>query len=86
MSNLASNIAQNCFKDANWVIVPGVRITKLLYAFQVPQIQTVCVDLNNIAETQKVLSSLGDIHLLVNNAAVAKLEPFMEVTEEAFDL
>ena len=51
-----------------------------------PQIQTVCVDLINLAETQKVVSALGDIHLLVNNAAVAKLEPFTEVTEEAFDL
>ena len=51
-----------------------------------PQIQTVCVDLINLAETQKVVLALGDIHLLVNNAAVAKLEPFTEVTEEAFDL
>ena len=53
---------------------------------QVPQIQTVCVDLNNMEETRKVVSGLGDIHLLVNNAAVGKLEPFTEVTEEAFDL
>ena len=53
---------------------------------QVPQIQTVCVDLNNLAEAQKAVSALGDIHLLVNNAAVGKLEPFTEVTEEAFDL
>ena len=53
---------------------------------QVPQIQTVCVDLNNLAEAQKAVSALGDIHLLVNNAAVGKLEPFTDVTEEAFDL
>jgi NAD(P)-dependent dehydrogenase (short-subunit alcohol dehydrogenase family) len=44
------------------------------------------VDLNNLAETQKAISAVGDIHLLVNNAAVATLEPFTEVTEEAFDL
>ncbi|CAB3995569.1 L-xylulose reductase [Paramuricea clavata] len=53
---------------------------------EVPQIQTVCVDLNSMEETRKVVSGLGDIHLLINNAAVSMLEPFTEVTEEAFDL
>ena len=51
-----------------------------------PQIQTICVNLNNLAETRKAVSALGDIHLLVNNAGVAKLAPFIEATEEAFDL
>ena len=44
-----------------------------------------CVDIGNFEETQKVVASLGDIHLLVNNAGISILEPFLEVTPEAFD-
>lgn len=54
--------------------------------FQVPQIKTVCLDLNDIKQTQQVISSLGEIHLLVNNAAVAILQPFLEVDPEMFDV
>lgn len=34
---------------------------------------------------QKQLESLGPIHLLVNNAAVADLQPFLEVTPDSYD-
>ena len=32
-----------------------------------------------------VIEELGEIHLLVNNAGVSVLEPFLEVKEEHFD-
>ncbi|XP_053150458.1 L-xylulose reductase isoform X1 [Hemicordylus capensis] len=50
-----------------------------------PGIQTLCVDLGDWEATEAALSKLGDIDLLVNNAAVALLQPFLEVTKEAFD-
>ena len=51
----------------------------------VPAITTICVDLADIASAVEAVKSLGPIHLLVNNAAAAKLEAFLEVTEEAYD-
>ncbi|XP_076286262.1 L-xylulose reductase [Lasioglossum baleicum] len=51
-----------------------------------PSIQTVCVDLLDWKATKKAIESVLPIDLLVNNAAVAVLQPFMEVTEEDFDL
>lgn len=51
-----------------------------------PSIQTVCVDLLDWKASRKAIQSVLPIDLLVNNAAVAVLQPFMEVTEEDFDL
>uniref|UniRef100_A0A6I8PTH6 Dicarbonyl/L-xylulose reductase n=1 Tax=Xenopus tropicalis TaxID=8364 RepID=A0A6I8PTH6_XENTR len=54
-------------------------------AQECPGVQTVCVDLADWSATEKALSSIGPVDLLVNNAAVAVLQPFLAVTEEAFD-
>ncbi|PNI21603.1 DCXR isoform 15, partial [Pan troglodytes] len=45
----------------------------------------VCVDLGDWEATERALGSVGPVDLLVNNAAVALLQPFLEVTKEAFD-
>jgi len=50
-----------------------------------PAIQTVCVDLFDIEATLKKIESLGDIHLLVNNAGIAILGPFEEAKPDDFD-
>ncbi|XP_044275865.1 L-xylulose reductase [Varanus komodoensis] len=50
-----------------------------------PGIQILCVDLADWEATEAALSQVGDTDLLVNNAAVALLQPFLEVTKEAFD-
>ncbi|MBN3300583.1 DCXR reductase, partial [Amia calva] len=50
-----------------------------------PAIQPVCVDLSDWDATAKALKSIGPVDLLVNNAACAILQPFLEVTPEAFD-
>jgi L-xylulose reductase len=52
---------------------------------EIPGVQTVCVDLSDIVASVDAVKSLGPIHLLVNNAGITKLEPFLEVTTEAFD-
>lgn len=44
-----------------------------------------CVDLADWEATERALSNVGPVDLLVNNAAVALLQPFLEVTKEAFD-
>ncbi|XP_041829203.1 L-xylulose reductase [Melanotaenia boesemani] len=48
-------------------------------------ITPVCVDLADWAATEAALQNVGPIDLLVNNAACAKLQPFLEVTPDQFD-
>lgn len=50
-----------------------------------PSIHPVCVDLSCWEETRKAVENIGPIDLLVNNAAIAILHPFLEITEEAVD-
>uniref|UniRef100_H0WCF4 Dicarbonyl and L-xylulose reductase n=1 Tax=Cavia porcellus TaxID=10141 RepID=H0WCF4_CAVPO len=51
-----------------------------------PGVEPVCVDLADWEATERALSSMGPVDLLVNNAAVAQLEPFLGVTKEACDM
>ena len=44
-----------------------------------------CVDLGDWDATERALGNVGPVDLLVNNAAVAPLQPFLEVTKEVFD-
>lgn len=44
-----------------------------------------CVDLGNWEATEQALGSVGPVDLLVNNAAVAPLQSFLEITKETFD-
>ena len=57
----------------------------LSFSNQVNTITTVCVDLADLDATKKAVESLGPIHLLVNNAGVAVLQPFLVVTPETYD-
>ncbi|KFO35726.1 carbonyl reductase [NADPH] 2 [Fukomys damarensis] len=50
-----------------------------------PGIEPVCVDLGNWEATEQALGTVGPVDLLVNNAAVVVMQPFLEVTKEAFD-
>ncbi|XP_061764673.1 L-xylulose reductase [Nerophis ophidion] len=50
-----------------------------------PSITPVCVDLADWGATEAALKNVGPIDLLVNNAAYANLQPFLEVTPEQFD-
>lgn len=43
------------------------------------------MDLADWEATEQALSNVGPVDLLVNNAAVAQLQPFLEVTKEACD-
>lgn len=47
--------------------------------------ETIAVDLVDVAATQTAVEALEPIDLLVNNAGVAILEPFLETSVEAFD-
>ncbi|XP_068977171.1 L-xylulose reductase [Bombus flavifrons] len=51
-----------------------------------PRIQTICVDLNDWNATRKAVENALPIDLLVNNAGVARLNPFFNATEKDFDL
>lgn len=46
---------------------------------------TVHVDVADIEATRKEVEKLGAVHMLVNNAGVTQLQPFLEVTPEAYD-
>ncbi|XP_008574498.1 PREDICTED: carbonyl reductase [NADPH] 2-like [Galeopterus variegatus] len=50
-----------------------------------PGVEPVCVDLGDWEATEQALGSVGPVDLLVNNAAVVLMQPFLEVTKEAFD-
>ncbi len=50
-----------------------------------PNIHTVCVDLGNWKETRKAVSELGPLDCLINNAAVADIQPFLSITKESMD-
>lgn len=51
-----------------------------------PRIQPVCVDLQDWEATRKAVESILPIDLLVNNAGVARLKPFLDATAEDFDV
>lgn len=51
-----------------------------------PGVEPVCVDLGDWQAVERELGGVGPVDLLVNNAAVAVLQPFLEVTKEAFDI
>ncbi|KAL3189710.1 hypothetical protein MRX96_021176 [Rhipicephalus microplus] len=53
---------------------------------QVPNIVPVCVDLADWNATETAFSTVGPVDLLVNNAAVAILEPVGEIKPESFDI
>ncbi|XP_045478342.1 L-xylulose reductase-like [Harmonia axyridis] len=52
---------------------------------EVPSIEIVTLDVGDWKKTQEVLSNVGPIDLLVNNAAVAALYPVTNIPEEHFD-
>lgn len=47
--------------------------------------ETICVDLGDVVATHEALAAAGDVELLVNNAGISILEPFLDVTVAAFD-
>ncbi|XP_014237482.1 L-xylulose reductase [Trichogramma pretiosum] len=50
-----------------------------------PRIQTVCADLGDWAATRRAVKSVLPIDLLVNNAGIARLDPFLTAKPEDFD-
>lgn len=52
---------------------------------EINSVKTICLDISDVTAMQKELESLGPIHLLVNNAAVTDLQPFVEVTPDTYD-
>lgn len=44
-----------------------------------------CVDVADIEATRREVEGAGPIHLLVNNAGVTELQPFLDVTVDAYD-
>ncbi|KAG7211972.1 hypothetical protein KM043_011173 [Ampulex compressa] len=51
-----------------------------------PRIKAICVDLRDWDATKKAVQSILPIDLLVNNAGVAVLKPFLDLTPDDFDL
>ncbi|XP_061564430.1 L-xylulose reductase [Cololabis saira] len=52
---------------------------------EVPSITPVLLDLGDWGATDRALRDLGPVDLLVNNAATANLQPFLEVDPDSFD-
>ncbi len=47
--------------------------------------ETICVDLSDVAATTNALGKIDDIELLINNAGISILEPFLDVKVEVLD-
>ena len=47
--------------------------------------QTILADICDANEARRVAEEAGAIELLVNNAGIARIQPFLETTVEAFD-
>ena len=47
--------------------------------------ETILAELGDPDEARRAAEQAGDIDLLVNNAAIAILEPFLETTVQAWD-
>ena len=52
---------------------------------QLPDIEIVVCDVRDWNGTRRIVEELGDIHLLVNNAGVAKTEKALDATPDQFD-
>ncbi|XP_061520083.1 LOW QUALITY PROTEIN: L-xylulose reductase [Phycodurus eques] len=50
-----------------------------------PSVVPVCVDLADWQATEAAIRDVGPVDLLINNAACAVLQPFLEVTPDQFD-
>ncbi|XP_018897857.2 L-xylulose reductase-like [Bemisia tabaci] len=50
-----------------------------------PNIEPIVVDLDGWAETRRALENIGPVDGLVNNAAIAKINHFFDITEDDFD-
>ncbi|XP_043818590.1 carbonyl reductase [NADPH] 2-like [Dromiciops gliroides] len=70
---------------ANVVAVSRTKEDLVSLSKERPGIETVCVDLENWEATEHALGNIGPVDLLVNNAAILLIEPFLEVSKEAFD-
>jgi L-xylulose reductase len=47
--------------------------------------ETIVADLGKAAEARQIAEQAGDVDLLVNNAAIAILEPFLQTKVESWD-
>ncbi|XP_037349261.1 L-xylulose reductase [Talpa occidentalis] len=70
---------------AQVVAVSRTRADLDALVLECPGVEPICVDLGDWEATERALGGVGPVDLLVNNAAVALLQPFLEVTKEAFD-
>ena len=53
--------------------------------FQVPSINTVQIDLQDWYKTREVLKTIGPVDLLVNNAGIVRMAPFLETQKRDLD-
>ncbi|MDE0329765.1 MAG: SDR family oxidoreductase [Anaerolineaceae bacterium] len=75
-----------CLVDCNASVLALSRTESDLESLQEEAgCEAICVDLGDVAATREALAAAGDVELLVNNSGISILEPFLEVTVEAFD-
>lgn len=67
---------------AEYVTEEYISLIKLIYFIQIPSINVLQADLGDWDKTREVISSIGAVDLLVNNAGVAKLAKFTEMKKE----
>ncbi|XP_049632871.1 carbonyl reductase [NADPH] 2-like [Suncus etruscus] len=70
---------------ARVVAVTRTQADLVSLARECPGVEPVCVDLGDWEATERALGDVGAVDLLVNNAGVAIVQPFLSITKEIFD-
>jgi len=58
---------------------------KYIFVHQVPSVETLTLDIADWDATRTAVQAISDVDLLVNNAGVNRLAPFLDVTKEQLD-
>ncbi|XP_007524526.1 carbonyl reductase [NADPH] 2-like [Erinaceus europaeus] len=74
-----------CKSGARVVAVSRTNEDLVSLSKECPGLEPMCVDLGDWEATEQALGSVGPVDLLVNNAAVALQQPFLEISKEVFD-
>lgn len=83
---IGRDIVRYLIQECNATVIALSRTQEDLDSLQAEYgCETCAVDLADTPAAQQAVESLGRVDLLVNNAGIAILEPFLSVTVEAFD-
>lgn len=80
---IAKAFVENCAEKVFALSKTRSHLDKLVA--EVPEITPICVDLSDWTATRKAVEAIGPIDVLVNNAGITIVEPFLDIKPESID-